>query len=408
MKILHLISQRPEMTGSGVYLQNIIKHAQKKGHRNYLLAGIPLGKIPQLTCIGRESCSFVTFSGGDLGFSIPGMSDVMPYASSSFRDLSESQISNYEKRFEEELREASEIFQPDVVHSHHLWLATATAKRTLPQIPLVTSCHSTDLRQLLICPHLKERVVEDCRKVERVLSLSGDQAHQIRKLYGIADNCIDVVGGGFDDKLFSWNPGILVPPVQILYGGKLSYAKGVDWLLRSLVQLEKLPFHLHLAGSGSGEEEKVCLALAEALKEKVTVYGRISQQKLASLMGQCHLFILPSFFEGLPLVLLEAMASGCRIIATDLPGCLELLGEGDSDLVEWVSLPEMDEVDQPKIEDRERLDFLLAQAITRMIKRIMSNSSPGKDVVEKIVHPYGWESVFGRINATYEKVIAHK
>ena len=65
------------------------------------------------------------------------------------------------------------------------------------------------------------------------------------------------------------------------------------------------------------------------------------------LLRRCHLFILPSFYEGLPLVLLEALASGCRIITTDLSGCRELLDAADPDLVEFVELPVLQEIDRP-------------------------------------------------------------
>ena len=82
-----------------------------------------------------------------------------------------------------------------------------------------------------------------------------------------------------------------------------------------------------------GKKEQYCLELAAKGGASVTVHGRINQQDLARLMGSCHIFILPSFYEGLPLVLLEALASGCRIITTDLPGCKELLGDADPDLV---------------------------------------------------------------------------
>ncbi len=407
MKILHLLSQRPEITGSGVYLQNIINQAKNRGCSNYLLAGIPLDHKPYLENIDKGSCRFVTFSGGDLDFPLPGMSDVMPYVSSRFQDLQESQILAYEKAFTRAITEAVRVFKPDIIHSHHLWLVTATAKNVFPDIPFVTSCHSTDLRQFILCPHLGERVVPGCRKVERILSLNRAQAGTITSMYGIDDNHIDVVGGGFDATIFSWQAKKAQSPIQILYAGKLSFAKGVDWLLRTLSPMKGLPFHLHLAGSGSGREEAECLKLSENLQAKVTVHGRISQKRLARLMAECHLFILPSFFEGLPLVLLEALASGCRVIATDLPGCLELLGGADADLVEWIQLPDMDLVDQPRPEDRHRLELVLAGSIERMMQRIEKNPTPERDAVEKLVTPHTWEAVFQRIYRAYTILLPH-
>lgn len=351
MNILHILSQRPDSTGSGYYIQNMIRLAARAGHQNYLIAGVPAHEEPVLDFTHNGSYSFVTFGGGDLDFTIPGMSDVMPYSSSMYSDLSDDQLDAYERVFEAKIRDAARRFQPDIIHSHHLWIVTAVTRRTLPEIPLVTSCHSTALRQFEKNTHLRKRVLSSCRGVDRILSLSRAQARKINELYGIGKDRIDVVGGGYSEHLFTWQNKSAPPPVHLLYAGKLSYAKGVDWLLRCCLQLKHLPLHLHLAGSGAGSEEEACIELAAKLGASVTVHGRISQQELSRLMGACHIFVLPSFFEGLPLVLLEALASGCRIITTDLPGCRELLEKGSSDLVEFVRLPELEEVDKPRSED---------------------------------------------------------
>ena len=80
MKILHIISQHPESTGSGFYLQNIIRRAADAGNQNYLIAGISGNQAPQISGIKKENFSFINFGEGDLNFAIPGMSDVMPYS----------------------------------------------------------------------------------------------------------------------------------------------------------------------------------------------------------------------------------------------------------------------------------------------------------------------------------------
>ena len=79
--------------------------------------------------------------------------------------------------------------------------------------------------------------------------------------------------------------------------------------------------------TGSRAEKAECLALAAQLgEERVTVHGPMLQAELADLFKQAHIFVLSSLFEGLPLVLLEALACGCRLVATDLPGVREVLG----------------------------------------------------------------------------------
>jgi hypothetical protein len=60
MKILHLLSQKPEATGSGIYIQAMIREAARRGHENYLLAGVAQGEGPQPDGLGR-ACEFVWF-----------------------------------------------------------------------------------------------------------------------------------------------------------------------------------------------------------------------------------------------------------------------------------------------------------------------------------------------------------
>jgi glycosyltransferase involved in cell wall biosynthesis len=405
MKILHLISQHPESTGSGFYIRNIIRHAGGAGHQNFLIAGISGDMQPELDCIDTVSCRFVSFDRGTLDFTIPGMSDVMPYPSTVFGSLSSAQLDAYELEFQEVIQAAVLDFSPDIIHSHHLWLASAVARRCFPDIPMVTSCHSTDLRQFVQCEHLRGRVLPHCREIDRVLALGRDQADNIRQIYGIPEDRINIVGGGFDETLFTVGLKDGPSPVQLLYAGKLSFAKGVDVLLRAFQGMDNGDFHLHLAGSGSGEEERHCLELAEKSRGSVTVHGRLSQQELALLMGKCHIFVLPSFYEGLPLVLLEAMACGCRIVATDLTGCRELLAEAAADLVEFVRLPELQQVDRPRPEDEQLIEKRLIEAVRAMQARVATAATPDREAIERVISRFSWEMVFNRINKAYESVI---
>lgn len=402
MNILHVISQHPESTGSGIYLQNLLRQAAAAGHRNVLVAGVTGDCLPRLEGIAEDCCRFVRFAGPDLDFAIPGMSDVMPYPSSRFHELSPKSLLRYEQAFAAKVGQVAGEFPIDLVHSHHLWLASAVTRRTLPRVPMVTSCHSTDLRQFVQCPHLQDRVVGDCRKIDRIVALSSSQAERIGSLYAIAPDRIDVAGIGFDEEIFTIKDTRKAGPVQLLYAGKLSYAKGVDWLLRVFERLDGQAVHLHLAGSGSGEEASECLEMAARLGQRATVHGPLNQRELAGLMRRCHIFVLPSFYEGLPMVLLEALASGCRIVATNLPGCLELLDNAASGLVEFVSLPPMGSIDRPRVQDWDMLDRGLAEALSAMIGRVARNPTPPYTEIGKITGRSSWKTVFGKIAESYE------
>lgn len=403
MKILHVISQRPEATGSGYTLQNIMRQAHASGYHNGLVAAIGSGEAqPELSNIHPKDIFFLGFPGPECDFHIPGMSDVMPYRSSRFGLLSEDQVRAYLNAFRHIIERAIDGFRPDIIHSHHLWLVSSIVREVSPSLPMVTSCHSTDLRQYQLCPQFRDLVRHQCSKIDRVLALSRQQAKAITDTLGIGASQIDIVGGGYDNTLFSGEPRVGGQPVQLLYAGKLSFAKGVDWLLR-VVQGLGDDIHLHLAGSGTGEEEKRCRELARACGKKVTLHGRIHQVALAELMSQCDIFLLPSFYEGLPLVLLEALASGCRLLTTDLPGCRELLQGAGPNLARMIPLPKNLHVDRPHSSDWDRLDMLLKENIIAMCDLVRNEPVPSGQEINALTSAMTWPKVFSRIETAYKR-----
>ena len=75
---------------------------------------------------------------------------------------------------------------------------------------------------------------------------------------------------------------------------------------------------LELAGGAGDEGEyQEIRELAEKCPFAVTFAGKITQQELAKKMNQSDVFVLPSFYEGLPLVIIEALACGTYVICTD-------------------------------------------------------------------------------------------
>ena len=92
MRILHALSQRPEATGSGIYVRAMVREAFHAGHENFLLAGIPADDRPRLDCLTGDQCAFVHFETGSLPFPVVGMSDVMPYPSRRFSDLTAADL----------------------------------------------------------------------------------------------------------------------------------------------------------------------------------------------------------------------------------------------------------------------------------------------------------------------------
>ncbi len=429
MKILHIISQAPDFTGSGKFIQQIIQQARAKGHKNFLVAGVQPGcDIPE-NLISKDRSVFVRFGGKDLDFPIPGMSDAMPYESTTFSKMTAAELSAYQFVFQEKIKEALNRFRPEIIHTHHLWMVSALARELAPDLPMVTTCHGTCLRQHELCLDISERIKPSLQKINRIMALSNSQKRQILDLLWLGgdqtwdplsnktrskiwdktqDKILDrvpVMAGGYDHTLFQKGNKPMGEPVELVYAGKLCRAKGVPWLLKSLKKIEEMPFRLHLAGSGTGVEKQICLDLAQVLGQKVIYHGPLSHGDLARLMGRCHLFVLPSFFEGVPLVLMEALACGCRLLTTDLPGVRDLLFPADGRMIRFFNLPPLKNMDTPHEQDEPDLEERLAMALKGVIKEILENSEPDAHLIESRTRPYTWNKVFARIESVYQSVI---
>lgn len=404
-KILHVLSQRPEMTGSGIYFKALIRESQKRGYSNYWVAGVPVGADNPQKVSTQVKGAYVYFESDQLDFPVPGMSDVMPYKSTLFKDLSGKRLDAYKKAFANVLNAAVAEFNPDIIHSNHLFLLSALARSLFPTIPIVATCHGTDLRQYNNCHHLRPFVRHHCRSLNRIIALTADQGIEISRALDIPPEKIVVVGVGYDEKTFTRAPKSSAGTVHILYAGKFNRSKGVPWLLKSLMKISHLDWHLHMAGGGSGPEFEDCLKLADKLGEKVTNHGYVTHLKLSELMKRAHLQVLPSFFEGLPLVLFEGLASGCRIITTNLTGFDEIFGKASRDTIDLIQLPPLETIDQPYTADESKLEKALSGSIQKMIANIKRSSDFSDPEADKLALQYTWPQVFDRTLKVYHDAV---
>ncbi len=426
---MHLLSQRPGRTGSGVYLQSLIRCAHAAGLEQCAIVGIPADEHPSLPPLPASRIEAVRFDTPQLPFPVPGMSDVMPYPSTRFSQLHGDQLDRYRRAFTGAIIETAARFKPDVVHTHHLWLATAIAASTL-DTPVVTSCHGTGLRQCALASHLKPLVIPGCRQVARSLVLTDLMGKQVIDQYGLAPQQVVTCGTGYDAERFKpadrSGPraiadaeaaiGCELPKsgIRLAYAGKLSQAKGVVELLDAvslLTERDGPGFTLLIAGGGTGSEAASIRSRAAELGDRVQLLGFLGHDQLAPLLRCCDLFVLPSYYEGLPLVLIEALASGCRLVTTDLPNIRELLPDPPDELVQWVSLPRMVGIDQPDQQDLPAFVEALAGAIAQQLARIEASARQPQARealnrrVAKLASAHTWDAVFERIHAVYCSVV---
>ncbi len=118
--------------------------------------------------------------------------------------------------------------------------------------------------------------------------------------------------------------------------------------------------------------------------------------------------MLPSFFEGLPLVLFEGLASGCRLIAANLSGFSEVFCNAKRDTVDLIQLPTLETIDQPYQKDEAFLENELCKSILNKIDAVRKSPDFDDPQAEMIASGYKWPSVFERILSVYNNTIHRK
>lgn len=122
---------------------------------------------------------------------------------------------------------------------------------------------------------------------------------------------------------------------RLLFTGRLAGVKGVPVLLEALARLrDKHPgVELALAGDGPDRAQLEAEAQRLGLADRVRFLGYQSSDRVRSLLQETDVFVLPSFAEGVPVVLMEAMASGVPVVSTRVAGVAELVEHGVSGFV---------------------------------------------------------------------------
>ena len=135
-----------------------------------------------------------------------------------------------------------------------------------------------------------------------------------------------------------FNP-VALPPIptpwsarqagSVLFLGKLGQAKGVYDLLQACAELTQRCPSLHLALGGDGDRSALQQqADALGVARHVDLLGWVQGEQKTRLLNSCRIYVLPSYFEGLPMSILEAMACGVPVIATAIGGIPEAIQDG--------------------------------------------------------------------------------
>ena len=398
MKILSITAQKPHSTGSGTYMTELVRAFDRMGHSQAVVCGIfpddvidfpdgvscyPVFFADNKTDLLAAPCKAAPARFNALPFPVVGMSDIMPYTSTRYRDLTPDMVAQFEEAFIDAVSRAVADLDPDLIICHHLFLLTAFVRKHFSDRRIAGISHGTDLRQMINCDNLRDFVRPYIKKLDAALALHEAQRAQIIEIFGMDESRVSVIGSGYNSKLFNTDgrtEHAPEEPLRLAYAGKISRPKGVPEMLAALDRLASdsdVPaFELTMAG---GCQDEVMKDKLEELPPWAEWLGQIPQPALAELLRRTDIFILPSYFEGLPLVLIEAMSAGAVPVSTDLPGVKDWIDAhvGGSNAV-YVPMPQMKSIDEPTDAGRDAFVDDLYSVLGSVISDVYEGRLPGR------------------------------
>ena len=121
----------------------------------------------------------------------------------------------------------------------------------------------------------------------------------------------------------------LAVPARIVFVGSLIPRKGADVLLRAFARMRDSDAVLRFVGDGPERESLEALGRSLGVCGRLEFSGQVAPEQVAEHLAASTLFVLPSYSEGRPNVLLEAMAGGVPVVASRIDGVIDTVVEGE-------------------------------------------------------------------------------
>lgn len=283
-------------------------------------------------------------------------------------------------------RNALKEFRPDVVHVHEPFVPGPAMFATLAaRVPVVATFHAyaDNSRLLSIAAPALRRIWK--RLAVRV-AVSHAAAEFVTRPMG--EGPVRVVPNGADVELFaSAHPAELPEGRRILFVNRLDPRKGFRVMVQAFRQLASERPDVVLVVAGDGPERPRVNELPASARKRLVMLGNVAHEDLPPYHAAAELFCAPATGrESFGIVLVEAMAAGLPIVATDIPGYREVV----RDDIEGVLVPPHD---ADALADA--IDHLLDDA--DLAKRLAGS---GRQRAQR----YSWDTVAKEIEEIYREV----
>lgn len=375
MKICMIISEPfPPKEGIGFYVYNLSKNLIKNGHEVILITRGSFNKTQREIIEGIEVIKAPFIPIYPIYIHVHGI-----FVNKVFKSL-ESEI--------------------DLVHVH-----TPLPPLIKSSVPIITTVHTpmlTDNQYIKIrsiyslFSKISARFVsyplemKHIQASDVVMTVSKSIAQELREYHLNPDEVI-VVGNGIDEKFFfpkkrkSQND-----KKYILFAGSMDREKGLFDLVDCgrYICSERSDISFILAGSGRDLNKLKRKARKAGLQDRFKFLGQVEKDQLVKLYQNATLFVLPSYHEGLPTVLLEAMSCGLPIIATDVRGNRDVISDGENGILVPPRAPKK-----------------LAEAICYLLEDEKTKKTLGENARKTIEAKYTWDAVSSKFLRCYESLV---
>ena len=224
-------------------------------------------------------------------------------------------------------------FRPDVLHAHTLFFQTSLAAAVLQLVtrkPLVTTVHVGSLEMMGEPGRTVSRAYEATAgrfilgRSARIVAVSPSVRSNLLRV-GARSERVSVVANGVDLDRFHPRPLGAPPgnPPLIAFVGRLIEVKGPDVMLAALLRLHADGVPFRAVYFGDGPMRARLESTVRAAGAPVAFAGHVDD--LETQLPRADILLRPSLTEGMPLAVLEAMASGVCVVATDVGGNRDLV-----------------------------------------------------------------------------------
>ncbi|HWZ91645.1 MAG TPA: glycosyltransferase family 4 protein [Polyangiaceae bacterium] len=199
-------------------------------------------------------------------------------------------------------------------------------------VPAVIKLHGSDINVVARWPGPRRCLKWALPRAERVVAVSRALAEAAVAL-GVAPDRIDLVPNGIDRTSFKPRDrrearralGLPLDGPMVLYVGHIAAAKGAFDLVHAFAAARHGSNGARLVMVGDGSALEECREMAHRLTDTISFVGAQPHERISTWLAACDLLALPSWNEGMPNVVLEALASGRRVVATRVGGIPEVV-----------------------------------------------------------------------------------